>query len=84
METIKGLSGAEVLESLKIFGPNTLTIKKRPSFWQKYWGKFDDPIITILLVALGVNVIFTFFGKLKLVFKLRCLLFCGIFLLLKL
>ena len=63
METIKGLSSSEVLESLKNFGPNTLTIKKRPSFWQKYWEKFDDPIITILLMALGVNVIFTFFGK---------------------
>lgn len=63
METVKGLSNSEVLKSLEKFGNNTLTTKKKQTFWQKYWEKFDDPIITILLFALGINIVFTFFGK---------------------
>lgn len=63
MEDVKGLSQSEVIEARKHFGSNKLTEKKRVTIWQKYWEKFDDPIITILLVALGINVIFTFFGK---------------------
>lgn len=63
MEGVKGLSNAEVQASREQHGSNRLTEKKKVTFWQKYWEKFDDPIITILLVALGINVIFTFFGK---------------------
>ncbi len=63
MKRVKGLSNAEVKASLEKYGKNILTQKNKMTFWQKYWEKFDDPIITILLVALGINVIFTFFGK---------------------
>lgn len=63
MEAVRGLSRREVEESRKQNGTNRLSEKKRTTFWQKYWEKFNDPIITILLVALGINVLFTFLGK---------------------
>lgn len=63
MKNFKGLTHQEAEESRRRNGSNTLTAKKRTTFWQTYWSKFDDPIIIILLVALGINIIFTFFGK---------------------
>ncbi len=63
MEKIKGLSAEEVEKSRLESGSNKLTEKERTTLWKKYWEKFDDPIITILLIALGLNIIFTFLGK---------------------
>lgn len=63
MEKVKGLSAEEVEKSRLMNGSNKLTEKERTTLWKKYWEKFDDPIITILLVALGLNIIFTFLGK---------------------
>ena len=63
MDTVRGLSRSEVEASRERNGSNRLSEKEKITFWQKYWEKFDDPIITILLVALGINVIFTFLGK---------------------
>lgn len=63
MEIFKGLSRAEVEASRQKYGTNSLTERERNTFWQKYWEKFDDPIILILLAALGINIVFTFFGK---------------------
>ncbi len=63
MERYKGLSSEQVKASAKIGGYNRITEKKKISLWQKYWMNFNDPIIIILLVALGINIIFTFFGK---------------------
>ncbi len=63
MESVRGLNCEEVKASQKQYGNNKLTQKERPTFWKKYSEKFDDPIIMILLVALSINVVFTFFGK---------------------
>ncbi len=63
MERCKGLSDEQVKASAKAMGYNRITEKKKVSFWQKYWQNFNDPIIIILLIALGINVIFTFLGK---------------------
>ena len=46
-----GLSDPAVTESLKDFGPNTLTPLPREPIWKKFLGKFDEPIIIILLAA---------------------------------
>ncbi len=63
MEKFKGLTADEVEKARREHGSNKLTEKERTTLWKKYWEKFDDPIITILLIALGLNIIFTFFGK---------------------
>ncbi len=63
MEKYRGLSRDEVENSAKLHGTNRITEKEKPSLWKKYWMNFNDPIITILLIALGINVLFTFLGK---------------------
>ncbi len=63
MDTICGLSSREVERSRIENGSNKLTEREKVTFWKKYWEKFDDPIITILLIALGINIVFTFLGK---------------------
>ena len=63
MKKINGLTKAEVQNSAKEHGRNTLTAKAKRTFMQTYWANYDDPIITVLLIALGINVMFTFIGK---------------------
>lgn len=63
MTNISGLTTQEVERSRRENGTNRLSEKEKPTLIKKYWEKFDDPIITILLIALGINIIFTFFGK---------------------
>ncbi|MBR2916396.1 MAG: hypothetical protein IKC07_02185 [Clostridia bacterium] len=63
MDTIRGLSFKDATESARKYGTNRISEKKKATFWGKYWSNFNDPIIIILLIALGINVIFTFLGK---------------------
>ncbi len=65
MENYKGLSREEVKQSRKEHGTNAITEKKCTPFWQRYLQSFNDPIIVVLMVALGINVLFTFFGKVE-------------------
>ena len=63
MDAQKGLTSKQAEESRQKYGTNRLSEKERMTFLKKYMEKFDDPIIIILLVALGINIIFTFLGK---------------------
>ncbi len=63
MEKIQGLSTREAELSAEQNGTNKLSEKKRTTLLKKYAEKFDDPIITVLLIALGINIVFTFLGK---------------------
>ena len=42
MKQYQGLTGEEAEVSAKKYGDNTLTPKKRKTFWQTYWSKYDD------------------------------------------
>ncbi|MCL2837683.1 MAG: cation-translocating P-type ATPase [Oscillospiraceae bacterium] len=53
----------EVENSRKNFGTNSLPQPKSATFWEKYWKNLDDPIITVLLITLGINILFVFLGK---------------------
>jgi calcium-translocating P-type ATPase len=59
----RGLSSAQVEESLREYGSNGLTEQKTEGFWSKFKGNLGDPMIKILCVALVINVIFTFLGE---------------------
>ena len=58
----KGLTDAEVIASRQKHGGNILSQKKKKSFLSRFFGNFSDPVIKILLVALGVNLFFAFRG----------------------
>ena len=57
-----GLTASQVNESLKLHGNNALSALPRATFWDKFKDNLTDPIIEILIVALGVNVVFAYMG----------------------
>lgn len=56
-----GLTNAQVIENRKKDGPNTLTPPKKAPWWKEFLGKFSDPIIIILLVALVLSTGVSFY-----------------------
>lgn len=46
-----GLTDSEVLQSRAQYGANILSPSKKVSLWRKFFGKFNDALIRILLVA---------------------------------
>lgn len=63
MESTEGLTSAQAKKSAEENGKNILTPKEKRTFFKTYWDNYDDPIIIVLLIALGINIVFTFFGK---------------------
>ena len=57
-----GLTEDEVLASREKYGANTLTAQKGKGFFRHFFGNMGDPIIRILLCALGVNLLLVFRG----------------------
>ncbi len=55
-----GLSYKDVIESRKKYGSNRLEIKKKNTFISLVLESMNDPIIKILLIALGIKVLFLF------------------------
>lgn len=55
---INGLTNEEVIESRNKYGSNTFSKKKQDSFLKLLMETFSDPIIKILLIALGIKTIF--------------------------
>lgn len=58
-----GLSSTEVAASTKQYGKNVLPQPARQSFAHKLWENMQDPMIKILLVALGINMLFVYMGQ---------------------
>ena len=57
---IYGLTEDEVISSRRDHGENTLKKIKQKGFFRKFLENLSDPIIKILLIALAIEVIFTF------------------------
>ncbi len=53
-----GLTTEEVIQNRKKYGSNIFTKKKQDSFIKLLLETFSDPIIKILLIALGIKTIF--------------------------
>ncbi|GHV22242.1 hypothetical protein FACS1894174_06600 [Bacteroidia bacterium] len=56
----KGLTDSEVQISRQQYGSNILTPPKKESVWKLFFGKFRDPIIRILLIAVFLSLIVSF------------------------
>lgn len=52
----QGLNQQEVEESRAKYGMNVLTPPKKESIFHQFIGKFNDPIIRILLIALALSI----------------------------
>lgn len=57
-----GLTDKQAEESRQKYGDNSMTEQASESFWDKLKGNLGDPMIKILLVALGVNVLLWILG----------------------
>ncbi|MDR3050126.1 MAG: calcium-translocating P-type ATPase, PMCA-type [Oscillospiraceae bacterium] len=53
-----GLDATQVAQARALHGGNALSTRKRRPFLSQYLENFADPIIRILLIALGVNLVF--------------------------
>lgn len=58
MFKVKGLSSDEVISSRKKYGTNKITERKRSTIFGFVLESLNDPIIKILLVALGIKIMF--------------------------
>ena len=58
----RGLNDSAVAVSRQAHGDNNLSRKKEKSFIRAFFANLGDPVIRILLIALGVNLIFVFQG----------------------
>ena len=56
--SIKGLSDKEVIINRDKYGKNIISSKKRDGFFKLFFSSFGDPIIRILLIALGIKLVF--------------------------
>ncbi len=54
----KGLSNSEVVKSREEYGTNALVMVKKDSFFKQLIRSLGDPIIKILLIALGIKTVF--------------------------
>ena len=59
----KGLTEAQAQASRTKYGSNAITEHAQESFWDKFKGNLNDPIIKILLFALLLNLFFAFLGQ---------------------
>ncbi len=55
-----GLNASQVEESKMKHGTNQLMEFEMETFWDKFKGNFEDPVIKILVVALAIDLIFYF------------------------
>ncbi|MCL2755797.1 MAG: calcium-translocating P-type ATPase, PMCA-type [Firmicutes bacterium] len=55
-----GLSADEVLLSRSVNGANSLVKKKKKSLVKSFFANFADPILKVLLIALGIQIVFVF------------------------
>ena len=58
--TKTGLTDKEVIESIKKYGDNKISPTKKEGFLKLFIETLGDPIIKILLIALGIRTIFLF------------------------
>ena len=58
-ERLQGLTDAEVEKSRRLHGTNSLKKAKTKGFFGKFLENLSDPIIRILLVALGIQIALT-------------------------
>ena len=57
------LTPAEVEASRTSHGSNSLSVKGKKSFFRRFLGNLSDPVIRILLGALGLNLLFSLTGE---------------------
>ena len=66
LKQLKGLTAAQVEASRRENGANVLTPPEKASLWSQFVEKFNDPLIKILLVALVLSIVISFYEVMSL------------------
>ncbi len=53
----QGLSGAEAVQRLQQYGPNTLPEKAPDTLWQRFLSQFRNPLMYLLIFALAIDLV---------------------------
>ena len=56
---LRGLDSNEVKKSFELYGNNELVREKKKTFIKRFIENLSDPIIRVLMIALGLQLIFT-------------------------
>lgn len=59
---IKGLNKDEIEKSRELYGDNTIHEAEPETFWDKFKGAFDDPMIKLLLAIATIMAVMAFMG----------------------
>lgn len=59
---IKGLNKDEIEKSRELYGDNIIHEAEPETFWDKFKGAFDDPMIKLLLAIAAIMAIMAFMG----------------------
>lgn len=59
---IKGLNKDQVEENRKLYGDNIIHEAEPETFWDKFKGAFDDPMIKLLLAIAAIMAVMAFMG----------------------
>lgn len=59
-KNISGLTAEQVIRSKELHGSNALTKEKKRGIIRRFFENLSDPIIRILLIAMGIQVVLTF------------------------
>ena len=60
MKKILGLNNDEIKKSFELYGDNSLIKEKKKSFVTRFVDNLKDPIIRILMIALGLQFVCSF------------------------
>jgi calcium-translocating P-type ATPase len=58
-----GLNDSQVKENQNKYGSNKLPEQKLETFWEKFKGNLDDPMLKLLIAIAGIMIVMFFFGQ---------------------
>lgn len=58
-----GLNDEEVLKSREAYGSNKIPEPEPETFWEKFLGNLDDPMLKLLIAIAGIMIVMFFFGQ---------------------
>lgn len=62
-ESKTGLNDSQVIDSRKKYGANSIPEAAPETFWEKFKGNLDDPMLKLLMAICGIMFIMFFFGQ---------------------
>ena len=63
MEKKLGLQSSQIEDSKRKYGSNKLPEQEPETFWEKFKGNLDDPMLKLLIAIAGIMIVMFCFGQ---------------------